>query len=135
MERFNLSSVLVAASGRICGRYELTPPIRPCEDIFLPRQNRLLFVSATPCHHAAGATAPELLLQRKSVPSTHMRWRMTASRLATATVARRIPRRWATRTPQAFSHDHFLLWVSIDCAASYSIARSMVSPHLEMPPS
>src|ERR1700730_13365284 len=116
MERFNLSSVLVAASGRICGRYELTPPIRPCEDIFLPRQNRLIFVSATPCDHAAGATAPELLRQRKSVPSTHMRWRMTASRLATATVARRMP--------QAFSHDHCLLWVSVDCAASYSIAHT-----------
>src|SRR5258705_7188350 len=46
-----------------------------------------------------------------------MRWRMTASRLSSATVARRMPRRCATRMPQAFSHDHFLLWVSIDCAA------------------
>ena len=75
------------------------------------------------------------LVQRKSVPSTHMRCRMTASLLASATMARRMPRRWATRMPQAFSHDHFLLWVSIDCAASYSIARSMLSPHLETPPS
>jgi hypothetical protein len=30
------------------------------------------------------------LLQRKSVPSTHMRWRMTAILLASATVARRM---------------------------------------------
>jgi hypothetical protein len=55
------------------------------------------------------------------VPSTHMRCRMTANLLASATMARRMP--------QAFSHDHFLVWVSIDCAASYSIARSMLSLH------
>jgi NhaP-type Na+/H+ or K+/H+ antiporter len=48
-----------------------------------------------------------LLLQRNSVPSSHMRCRTTARRLATATMARRMPRRWATRMPHAFSHDHF----------------------------
>ena len=58
------------------------------------------------------------LLQRNSLPSTHIRCRTTARRLATATMARRIPRRWATRIPQAFSHDHFLLWISSECAAS-----------------
>lgn len=42
-------------------------------------------------------------LQRNSVPSTHMRCRMTASLRASATLARCMPRRRATRNAQALS--------------------------------
>ena len=98
-----------------------THPIRrPREDIFLPEQNALspcLQFSQLPVQAAAGAAALSLR-QRNSLPSIHIRCRTTARRLATATMARRIPRRWATRMPHAFSHDHFLLWISSECAAS-----------------
>jgi hypothetical protein len=56
--------------------------------------------------------------QRKSVPSIHMRCRMTASLRATATLALRMPMRLATRMPQAFSADHFWTRVSNTPAAS-----------------
>src|SRR6266699_4562874 len=65
-------------------------------------------VSPSPVQATVG-TAALSLLQRNSLPSTHIRCRTTARRLATATMARRIPRRRATRRPHAFSHDHFLL--------------------------
>ena len=48
------------------------------------------------------------LLHRNSLPSTHIRCRTTARRLATATIARRIPRRWATRTPHLAVGQPFL---------------------------
>src|SRR5208283_447770 len=92
---------------------------RPRGDIFLPEQNSLNLLLAPLAAHAALAVAAlALLLQRNSVPSTHMRCRITARRLATAIMARRIPRRWATRMPHASSHDHLPEWVSSDCAAS-----------------
>ena len=56
--------------------------------------------------HAAAASS---LVQRNSVPSTHMRCMMTASRRATATIARFIPRCRAIFMPQALSHDHLRL--------------------------
>ena len=65
---------------------------RPREDIVPPRQNSTI-LSAMTCRQAPWTTAVEPFLQRKSVPSTHMRCRITASRLATATMARPIPRR------------------------------------------
>src|SRR5438477_7940736 len=53
------------------------------------------------------------LLQRKSVPLTQLRCRMTASRRAKATIAFCIPRRAATFIAHAFSHDHLVVRVSI----------------------
>src|SRR5450631_1829793 len=46
-------------------------------------------------------------VQRNSVPSTHMRCMITASRRASATIAFFIPRRLAICIAQALSHDHF----------------------------
>ena len=56
--------------------------------------------------HAAAA-APCSLVQRNSVPSTHMRCMITANRRASATIAFFIPRRLAICIAQALSHDHF----------------------------
>ena len=55
--------------------------------------------------HAAAVACSRV--QRNSVPSTHMRCRITASRRASATIAFFIPRRLAICTAQALSHDHF----------------------------
>jgi hypothetical protein len=55
--------------------------------------------------HAAAATCSRV--QRNSVPSTHMRCIMTASRRARATIAFFMPRRLAICIAQAFSQDHF----------------------------
>src|SRR5215468_9171781 len=56
--------------------------------------------------------------QLNSVPSTHIRCRMTASLRATATVAFRSPLRLASLIPHAFSADHFGTRVSSTPAAS-----------------
>jgi hypothetical protein len=56
------------------------------------------------CHAAAAAGSR---VQRNSVPSTHMRCMITASRRASATIAFFIPQRLATCIAQALSHDHF----------------------------
>ena len=55
--------------------------------------------------HAAAAACSRV--QRNSVPSTHMRCMMTASRRASATMAFFIPRRLAICIAQALSQDHF----------------------------
>src|SRR4029450_13377377 len=62
----------------------------------------------------------------KSVPSIHIRCRMTASFRATATLALRSPLRFASRMPQALSADHFATRVSDTLAASkrYPYKRS-----------
>src|SRR6266511_3122578 len=67
----------------------------------------------TPGHAAAAS----FLVHRNSVPSTHMRCMMTASRRATATIARFMPRCRAIFMPQALSHDHLRLWVIRTSAA------------------
>src|SRR5665213_1714127 len=63
--------------------------------------------------HAAAATSR---VQRNSVPSTHMRCMITASRRASATIAFFMPRRLAICMAQALSHDHFfersMLWAA-----------------------
>src|SRR5262249_39056 len=56
--------------------------------------------------------------QLNSLPSIHIRCRMTASFRATATLALRSPLRFASLTPQAFSTDHFATRVSSTLAAS-----------------
>jgi len=62
--------------------------------------------------HAAAAGAAACLPQRNSLPSAHMRCRITASLRATATRARAMPRRLATFIPHARSADHLLLRIS-----------------------
>jgi hypothetical protein len=56
--------------------------------------------------HAAAAACS--LVQRNSVPSTHIRCMITANRRASATIAFFIPRRLAICIAQALSQDHFL---------------------------
>jgi hypothetical protein len=63
------------------------------------------------------ATATSLV-QRNSVPSTHMRCMMMASRRASATIAFFIPRRLAICIAQALSQDHFVERTSRIWAAS-----------------
>jgi hypothetical protein len=65
--------------------------------------------------HAAAAAASRV--HRNSVPSTHMRCMMTASRRARATIAFFIPRRLAICMAQALSQDHFFE-CNMLCAAS-----------------
>ena len=64
--------------------------------------------------HATAASR----VQRNSVPSTHMRCMITASRRASATIAFFIPRRLAIFIAQALSQDHFLVRISMIWAAS-----------------
>ena len=56
------------------------------------------------CHAAAAACSR---VQQNSVPSTHIRCMITASRRASATIAFFIPRRLAICIAQALSHDYF----------------------------
>lgn len=49
-------------------------------------------------------------LKRNTVPSAHIRCSTTPSLRATATTARFIPRRCATRMPQACNQEFFELW-------------------------
>ena len=58
------------------------------------------------------------LVQRNSVPSTHMRCMITARRRAKATIAFFIPRCLAIFIAQALSQDHLLVRVSMTWAAS-----------------
>ena len=64
--------------------------------------------------HAAATSR----VQRKSVPSTQMRCRITANRRASATIAFLIPRCRAIFIAQALSQDHLLVRVSMTWAAS-----------------
>src|SRR5689334_1745844 len=80
------------------------------------------------------ATSLLLFDQLNSVPSTHMRCRMTASLRATATLALRSPLRLVSLVPQAFSADHFGTRVSSTPAASNRYMRSMASPHFDIRP-
>ncbi len=64
--------------------------------------------------HAAAACSR---VQRNSVPSTHMRCMITASRRASATIAFFIPRRLAICIAQALSQDHLLVRVNMTWAA------------------
>ena len=64
--------------------------------------------------HAAAASR----VHRNSVPSTHMRCMITASRRASATMAFFMPRCLAIFMAQALSHDHFVERTSMIWAAS-----------------
>ena len=63
--------------------------------------------------------AASLVDQLNSVPSIHIRCRMTASFRATATLALLRLLRLATRMPQALRADHFETRVNNTLAASY----------------
>src|SRR5271154_5465899 len=65
--------------------------------------------------HAAAVACSRV--HRNSVPSTHIRCMITASRRAKATIAFFIPRRLAICMAQALSQDHFFE-CSMLCAAS-----------------
>jgi hypothetical protein len=65
--------------------------------------------------HAAAAACSRV--HRNSVPSTHMRCMITASRRAKATIAFFIPRRLAICMAHALSQDHFFECIML-CAAS-----------------
>src|SRR5262249_10906709 len=66
--------------------------------------------------HSSQATATSLV-HRNSVPSTHMRCMITASRRASATIAFFIPRCLAIFIAQALSQDHFVERTSMLWAA------------------
>src|SRR3954465_9739815 len=72
--------------------------------------------------------------QRNSLLSRSMRWRMTESLRATATVAFLVPIRRARRVPQAFSTDQRETRWRMIPAASYRSVRSSLSPRREMWP-
>ena len=86
---------------------------------------------APPLPYPAAVSTETLLVQRNSSPSAHMRCITTESFRATATVARRRPRRLATLIAQAFSADHRVTRVSNACAARNSASRRMGAYHLE----
>src|SRR5260370_23955564 len=113
MGRYNLPGALTASQRQDRRTLRTHPTRRPREDILLPEQNVIsvpaIFLRSSPPVQATVGTVALSFFQRNSLPSTHIRCRTTARRLATATMARRIPRRWATRMPHAFSHDHFPL--------------------------
>jgi len=66
--------------------------------------------------HGSHAAATCSRVQRNSVPSTHMRCMITASRRASATIAFFMPRRLAICIAQALSQDHLfersMLWAA-----------------------
>ena len=68
--------------------------------------------------HGSHARCGLSRVQRNSVPSTHMRCMITASRRASATIAFFIPRRLAICIAQALSQDHFFERTSMIWAAS-----------------
>ena len=93
------------SDSRFKRHYELTSSIVPrgtsfhcLVDLGFPPIALILCVP-----HAATVS----LVQRNSVPSTHMRCIITASRRARATIAFFIPRRLAICMAQALSQDHF----------------------------
>jgi hypothetical protein len=67
-------------------------------------------------HGSHAATTSRV--QRNSVPSIHIRCRITANRRASATIAFFIPRCLAICIAQALSQDHLLVRVSMTWAAS-----------------
>src|SRR3954449_13318015 len=79
-------------------------------------------------------TAASLVDQRNSVPSRHIRWRMTASLRATATVAFLWPIFRASRVPHALSVDQRDTRFRMIPDASYRYVRVSRSPQREILP-
>src|SRR6266404_1268786 len=119
---------------RIFDRVRLAPPRAAApRDAFEQGEDPRIRQAAAAKHHMRYAAA-FFVDQLNSVPSTHMRCRMTASLRATGTLALRSPLRLASLIPQAFSADHFGTRVSSTLAASNGYVRSMASPHFEIRP-
>ena len=91
-------------------------------------------VSSVPPAVVAHASTAASRCQRYSVPSAQIRCISTASLRATATAARRRPRRFAMPSPQTQIPEYLLDRVRSARAAWYRTARIVASPHLEMPP-
>src|SRR3954471_2536239 len=128
-ERCNLYRALIATRRPRAGRYAQSSEPRPRGTSFARGRNRAILVA-----YYAVAAAVSSRHQRNSLPSAHMRCRITASLRATATVARRKPRRFAIAVPQAFSADHRVTRVSRLCAATNSASRASRSPLLLIAP-
>lgn len=90
---------------------------------------RLVWLRAPPQCAGVG-----VVLKRKSVPSTHIRCMMTASFLASATLARFAPRRRAMAMAQAFNDDQATTRVIMTWAASNRATRTETSPALLIAP-
>ena len=119
MGRYNLSASLPLISGRIGGHYELPPPVVPVRTFFC-RSRTVIFLPAP------------------GFPPAGSRRRRNGAVLAPAELATIDPHAVQNhgQTPtdrddgstdpaplshphaHAFSHDHFVLWVSSDWAAS-----------------
>ena len=91
---------------------------RPARDIIPPQGGARSFLLSDVILQGFHAATACSLVHRNSVPSTHMRCRITANRRARATIAFFMPRRLAIRIAQALSHDHLLVRVSMTWAAS-----------------
>src|SRR5262245_1554603 len=83
---------------------------------------------------AAQAAAALGFVHRNSLASAHIRCMITAIRRATATIARFISRWRAIFMPQALSHDHLMVQVSMTWAGSNSVVQTIAFPHFEMLP-
>jgi len=92
---------------RPCG--DITPPVGGIHVSPVVLRHKCALTARSRRSSPGHAAAASSLVQRNSVPSTHMRCMMTASRRATATIARFIPRCRAIFMPQALSHDHLRL--------------------------
>src|SRR5262249_20654724 len=90
---------------------------RPARDIIPPLGGSQVFLLSDLILYGSHAAVTSLV-HRNSVPSTHMRCMITASRLASATIAFFIPRCLATFIAQALSQDHFAERTSMIWAAS-----------------
>src|SRR3954447_13984049 len=90
---------------------------RPCQALVPatgPQESAAVSArSERPISYAIAA----VLLQRKSVASTHMRWSTTPNLRASATLARFMPRRFATLSAQCFRLEKRVARVSMMCAA------------------
>ena len=90
---------------------EIAAPIVPAGTSRFTLSGELVLRGRCPSSQAS-------LAKLKSASSIHIRWRMTASFLATAIFAYAMPRRLATASPQARKVDHLLLRTRSECAAS-----------------
>src|SRR6516225_9009670 len=128
----------------ICRKYERhtsllswhdEPPVWPCKAVNLqcpkgaPKAQGLTANARakrqSACHESASASPDQacaaafsLLLQRKLVPSIHMRWRITAILRATATLALFMPRLLATARPHRLSAEKPIVRDNREFAAS-----------------
>jgi hypothetical protein len=87
--------------------HELTLSIVPRGTSFHAGWNSSFLLSGLMLNDFHAAAAAFSLVHRNSVPSTHMRCMITASRRARATIAFFIPRRLAICMAQALSQHHF----------------------------